>query len=115
MWPFDRPAPGAPLVVEMYSRLNTGPVHKSNPEKRKAYLRRKRDDDPAWAQVGAVAFKAARESEDAFDALASAVVMAERRGTFYTLPEPRDPNATLEGWTWAADAADFCRDRVGLP
>ena len=34
VWPFDRPQPGQPLVVEMYSRLNTGPVHKSNPAKR---------------------------------------------------------------------------------
>ena len=103
VWPFDRPRPGEPLVVEMYSRLNTGPVHKSNPEKRAAYLKRKKREDAAWAAVGTAALKAARASEDAFDALASAVVMAERRDGFYTLPEPRDPNAALEGWTWAPD------------
>ncbi len=35
-----RPAHAAdqPLVVEMYTRLNTGPVHKSNPAARAAYL-----------------------------------------------------------------------------
>ena len=87
----------------MYSRLNTGPVHKSNPEKRKAYLERKRREDPAWASVGPAALRAARESEDAFDALASAVVMAAQRERFYTLPVPRDPKANLEGWTWAPD------------
>ena len=103
IWPFDRPEPGLPLVVEMYSRLNTGPVHKSNPEKRAAYLQRKRREDPAWASVGPAALRAARASEDAFDALASTVVMAQRRDTFYNLPEPRDPNAPLEGWTWAPD------------
>ena len=101
IWPFDRPQPGAPLAVEMYSRLNTGPVHKSNPEKRAAYLLRKRRDDPAWASVGAAALRAAQESEDAFDALASAVVMAQQREHFYALAEPRDPAFALEGWTWA--------------
>lgn len=103
IWPFDKPEPGHPLVVEMYSRLNTGPVHKSNPEKRAAWLDRRRREDPAWANVGPAALKAARRSEDAFDALASAVAMAERRHTFYTLAAPRDPNAMLEGWTWAPD------------
>ena len=103
VWPFDRPAPGTALVVEMYSRLNTGPVHKSNPEKRAAWLQQKRREDPAWSHVGPAALRAARNSEDAFDALASVVVMAERRHIFYTLPEPRDPNASLEGWTWAPD------------
>ncbi len=112
VWPFDRPTPGQPLVVEMYSRLNTGPVHKSNPEKRKAYLDRKRREDPAWACVGPAALRAARESEDAFDALASAVVMAEHRHTFYALPTPRDPNAALEGWTWAPDVSASAAPRV---
>ena len=36
------------------------------------------------------------------------MVMTDHRETFYTLPQPRDPNAKLEGWTWAADAAAAC-------
>jgi hypothetical protein len=43
----------------------------------------------------------ARAGEDAFDALVSTMVMAERRETFATLPRPRDPLHGIEGWTWA--------------
>ncbi len=105
IWPFDMPSPGQPLAVEMYSRLNTGPVHKSNPEARAAYLQRKRRDDFAYASLTRTALTKARQSEDAFDALVSCMVMTEHRDRFYTLPQPRDPNYLLEGWTWAADAA----------
>ena len=41
--------------------------------------------------------------EDAFDALVSTMVMAERRETFATLPMPRDPLCGIEGWTWAPE------------
>ena len=47
--------------------------------------------------------------EDAFDALVSCMVMTEHRNGFYKLPRPNDPNYMLEGWTWAADAAEACR------
>jgi hypothetical protein len=108
VWPFDAPRAGKPMAVEMYSRLNTGPVHKSNPAARAAYLRRKRQDDPAYAALGRSALEKARAGEDAFDALVSCVVMTEHRAGFYTLPQPRDPNYMMEGWTWAADAAEAC-------
>ncbi len=101
VWPFDRPQPGQPLVVEMYARLNTGPVHKSNPVARAAYLLRKRKEDPAYAALTRTALATARASEDAFDALVSCMVMAQYRGNFYTLPLPSDPSHALEGWTWA--------------
>ena len=100
-WPFDRPKPGVPLMVEMYSRLNTGPVHKSNPEKRAAYLLNKRRTDTAYAALSRTALAKARGSEDAFDALVSCMVMAAHREGFYRLPVPRDPAYALEGWTWA--------------
>ncbi len=105
IWPFDRPDPKmrAPVVVEMYSRLNTGPVHKSNPEARKTYLTRKNKEDPAYAAIGRTAMAKALAGEDAFDALVSCMVMAERRGEFATLPRPRDPLYMLEGWTWAPE------------
>ncbi len=108
VWPFDKPERGQPLVVEMYTRLNTGPVHKSNPEARAAYLLRKRREDPAYAALGRAALNRARAGEDAFDALISCMVMAGCRDQFYSLPEPRDPKYRLEGWTWAADAAAAC-------
>jgi hypothetical protein len=105
VWPFDRPALAAkkpqPLVVEMYSRLNTGPVHKSNPAARAAYLLRKRKEDAAYAARSRTVMQRARSSEDAFDALVSTMVMAERRAEFAVLPKPRDPLHGIEGWTWA--------------
>jgi hypothetical protein len=45
----------------------------------------------------------ARAGEDAFDALVSTMVMAERRETFTRLPKPRDPLHGIEGWTWAPE------------
>jgi hypothetical protein len=105
VWPFDSPQPGQPLVVEMYSRLNTGPVHKSNPLARAAYLLQKRQADPAYAALGRTAMAKARAGEDAFDALVSCMVMTERRNDFYELPQPRDPAYALEGWTWAPPAS----------
>jgi hypothetical protein len=106
VWPFDRPEEGTPMVVEMYSRLNTGPVHKSNPVARAAYLQRKRQEDPAYASVGRTAMAKARAGEDAFDALVSCMVMTEHRESFYKLPVPRDPAYALEGWTWAPPAGE---------
>lgn len=101
IWPFDKPT--LPLVVEMYSRLNTGPVHKSNPVARAAYLLAKRKSNPAYAALSRSVIDKVRASEDAFDALVSCMVMAERRREFTSLPKPRDPNYQLEGWTWAPD------------
>jgi len=101
IWPFDPPKAGQPLVVEMYSRLNTGPVHKSNATARAEYLLRKRAEDPAYAKLGRAAIAKAKAGEDAFDALISCMVMAEHRTQFYRLGQPRDPAYALEGWTWA--------------
>jgi hypothetical protein len=107
VWPFDAPLLTArqarPLVVEMYTRLNTGAVHKSNPVARAAYLLKKRRSDAAYAALNRTVMQRARASEDAFDALVSTMVMAERRETFVRLPKPRDPLHGIEGWTWAPE------------
>jgi hypothetical protein len=107
VWPFDAPAlvgRGArPLVVEMYTRLNTGAVKKSNADARVAYLLKKRRDDAGYAALSRGVMQKARSGEDAFDALVSTMVMAERRETFATLPRPRDPLHGIEGWTWAPE------------
>lgn len=105
IWPFDPPELDSdsphPLVVEMYSRLNTGPVHKSNPAKRSEYLARKRREDSAYAALSRSVLATARASEDAFDALVSCMVMTVRRAEFPNLPQPADPRYKVEGWTWA--------------
>ena len=105
VWPFDAPELAGkrvgPLVVEMYTRLNTGAVHKSNAGARAAYLVKKRREDSAYAGLSRTVMQRARAGEDAFDALVSTMVMVERRETFATLPKPRDPLHGIEGWTWA--------------
>jgi len=107
VWPFDEPRlagkSAAPLVVEMYTRLNTGAVHKSNAESRAAYLLKKRRENVAYAALSRGVMEKARGGEDAFDALVSTMVMAERRETFAGLPKPRDPLHGIEGWTWAPE------------
>jgi hypothetical protein len=107
VWPFDEPAltekEPHPLVVEMYSRLNTGAVHKSNATARAAYLLKKRREDAAYAALSRGVMQKARGSEDAFDALVSTMVMAERSDSFMRLPKPRDPLHGIEGWTWAPE------------
>jgi hypothetical protein len=111
VWPFDTPQLAGlgrgqrprPLVVEMYTRLNTGAVHKSNAEARAAYLLKKRREDAAYAALSRTVMQRARAGEDAFDALVSTMVMAERRETFAGLPKPRDPLHGIEGWTWAPE------------
>src|ERR1700733_5069245 len=95
VWPFDRPklvgAAARPLVVEMYTRLNTGAVRKSYAEARAAYLLKKRREDVAYTALSRGVMQKARGGEDAFDALVSTMVMAERRDTFARLPQPREP------------------------
>jgi len=101
VWPFD--PTGLPMVVEMYTRLNTGPVRKSNAAARAEYLRKKRRDDAAYAALPRGVMEKARASEDAFDALVSCMTMTERRGEFAGLARPLDPEYKVEGWTWAPD------------
>ncbi len=107
VWPFDAPKlvgeMACPLVVEMYTRLNTGAVRKSNAEARAAYLLKKRREYAAYAALSRGVLQRARASEDAFDALVSTMVMAERRKGFVRLPKPRDPLHGIEGWTWAPE------------
>lgn len=103
VWPFDEPAlrERRPMVVEMYTRLNTGAVRKSNAAARAAYLLKKRREDAAYAALPRSVMEKARGSEDAFDALVSCMVMTERRGEFAGLAAPKDPGYRVEGWTWA--------------
>ena len=102
VWPFDRA--GLPMVVEMYTRLNTGPVRKSNAEARTEYLRKKRREDAAYAALSRGVLAKARACEDAFDALVSCMAMTARRGEFAGLAMPLDPEYRVEGWTWAPGA-----------
>jgi len=105
VWPFDRA--GLPMVVEMYTRLNTGPVRKSNAAARAEYLRKKRREDAGYAALSRGVMAQARGSEDAFDALVSCMAMTARRGEFAGLAMPSDPEYRVEGWTWAPGVQDI--------
>jgi len=100
VWPFDVPA--LPLLVEIYPRLMTGAVHKGRPEARADYLAKKRLEDSAYGSLEEEVLAKARRSEDAFDALVSAMAMARHRGDFLSLRQARDRTAWLEGAVWGA-------------
>jgi hypothetical protein len=103
-WPFEAAELGAeepkPLLVEMYTRLLTGAVKKSNAEARKVYLAERRMTDAAFAGISRKVLTAAEGSEDAFDALVCAVEMVRRRGEFPGLKATEDQTLRLEGITW---------------
>ncbi len=89
-----------PLVVEMYTRLMTGPVAKSNAAARKAYLLSRRKHDALYAAIPQAVMKKAEGSEDAFDALVSTMEMVRCRRQFAGLKATKDETLWLEGITW---------------
>lgn len=109
IWPFD--APAWPIVVEIYPRHFTGPVVKSDPKARAAYLADRWPDMPTRFRA------AACESDDAFDAALTAHGMWACRTHLAPLPIIDDPVARLEGMIWdpmAQADADESKRRGGL-
>ena len=104
VWPFESPSLVArrpqPLLVEMYTRLLTGAVAKSNEAARRAYLTAKRKSDTAYMELGRGVLAKAYASEDAFDALVSVAEMVRWRGEFAGLKPTKDVVLQLEGITW---------------
>ena len=106
VWPFESAALSAeepqprPLLTEMYTRLMTGAVAKSNALARKRYLAARRAEDPVFAPVSRAVFKKAEDSEDAFDALVSTLEMVRHREAFPRLRATTEPDLLLEGNTW---------------
>ena len=91
--PFDRP--NLPLVIEIYPRILTGAVRKSNAAARAAYLAQ-----PAYDSLSANVSYVAASSEDAFDAFLSAFKMWTHRKQFAQLLQASDPTELLEGCIW---------------
>jgi hypothetical protein len=108
VWPFEDAAlagkEASPLVVEMYTRLLTGAVAKSNAAARKAYLERRKkeeaDGSQIWAGLSRGVMGKALAGEDAFDALVSALEMVRWREEFARLRQTEDAVLRLEGVTW---------------
>lgn len=93
LWPFH--APGFPTAFEIYPRLFTGPVKKSNAQERSAYLRR-----PAFENLQDNLRRLAAQSEDAFDALVSVIKVREQASEIASLQQSTDPTGLLEGRIW---------------
>lgn len=93
IWPFDEPR--LPLVIEIYPRVLTGAVIKSDPGARRDYLRRLEGVTVEHADAAAA-------NDNAFDALVSALVMWRHRSELTGLP--RDSAYELEGRIWAPEA-----------
>jgi hypothetical protein len=100
IWPFDAPSLKEPLVVEIYTRLMTGAVTKSSEAARTAYLAKKRRENALYAGISRRVLMKAKGSEDAFDALVTAMVMVEHRGEFARLRRTEDEVFLMEGQTW---------------
>ena len=105
VWPFEDASLGSegprPLLVEMYTRLLTGPVAKSNAVARAAYLKaRKKADAALYAGLPRGVVAGAMGSEDGFDALVCCLEMVRWQGEFAGLRATGDEGLRLEGITW---------------
>ncbi len=99
IWPFDKPI--LPVVVEIYPRLLTGPVKKSDPTERERYLHAHFPDLSPIFRIQGI------NSEDAFDALVSALVMWRSINELPPNGQGSNAIATIEGEIWAPSAVLF--------
>jgi hypothetical protein len=93
VWPYCNDD-GQPTLLEIYPRLMTGAVRKSNPGARTDLLARR------YPALGPEHRRLAVASEDAFDAAVSALVMVEHVDDLASLPPETDPVVRLEGRIW---------------
>ncbi|QHN04930.1 hypothetical protein FTO74_17345 [Granulicella sp. WH15] len=100
VWPFESARPCQPLLIEMYTRLLTGAVKKSNPVARREYLLNRRKTDTLYTTLPRPILAKAHASEDAFDALVCCLEMLRHRAEFPVLRATNDPTLRLEGITW---------------
>ena len=92
IWPFDKTR--LPLVIEIYPRILTGAVNKGNAEGRANYLATRFPElQREFASVAAF-------SEDAFDAVVSALVMDTNRDEIMSLQSESLKERQLEGRIW---------------
>jgi hypothetical protein len=92
VWPFD--PPGWPLIVEIYPRLFTGSLAKTDASSRQRYI------DQHLPKLAPLHRTLAATSDDAFDAAASALAMVEHSHAFAQLEQEQDPELRLEGRIW---------------
>jgi hypothetical protein len=105
VWPFQLPQ--LPLVIEIYPRILTGAVIKSNQSARRTYLDNRYPDLDSKHRI------AAEGSEDAFDALVSALVMHEHLRGINDLPPATGDMSQLEGSIWMPRPSATRSSRIG--
>ena len=94
VWPFDDfKTPG---IVEIYPRTFARDVVKSDHGKRRRHLQ-----GPAFVKVAEHVLEEASRDENAFDALISAIGMAQRASEFASLTRATEENLQMEGQIWA--------------
>jgi hypothetical protein len=96
IWPFT--AGGPRRLVEIYPRALTGPVNKSRWKCRHDFLLKR------FPTENHVLLERAAGSEDAFDAAASALVMAAHADELSALAPSDDPCFGIEGRIWRPSA-----------
>ncbi len=92
IWPFHEAR--APLVIEIYPRLLTGPVNRSDFDEREKHLAKQ------CPEIDCEFACKAASSEDAFDAAVSAVVMSRHMDEIVALTQSQDPGELMEGRIW---------------
>jgi len=93
-WPESRE-----MAIEIWPRALTGQVVKSQKKDRERYLRMR------WPVHDAKHRARAEQSEDAFDAAVSALIMDRHRDALASLPAARDELEQLEGRIWIPGSA----------
>jgi hypothetical protein len=96
IWPFDDP--GAKVVVEIYPRVFTRGVSKSDRNERRRHLATHHPGIARRVRSDAI------DSDDAFDALVSALAMAADIGALTSLTATTDPQLQKEGAIWGSHA-----------
>jgi hypothetical protein len=97
IWPFD--PHGQCAAIEIYPRVFTAPVVKSDPSARALAVGKL---DRSALDVPNEALAAAVGSPDAFDALMSAACLWSRGDELATLERSRDAQTLMEGWVFGA-------------
>jgi hypothetical protein len=92
IWPFD--LPGWPRAIEIYPRLFTVGVVKSDHDNRCRFLEKFK------SQCSTSDLKHAENSDDAFDALASAFAMSQRLDEICSLTQSTNSQTKIEGAIW---------------
>lgn len=105
VWPFEDAflmgETPAPLLVEIYTRLLTGAVKKSNVLARQEYLKARYEAEPElYGGLSRAVVAKAVGSEDGFDALVCCLEMVRYQEEFAGLRATADPELQLEGITW---------------